>query len=660
MGRVYIVGDIHGCFHELEVLVSGLPLTSADRLIFLGDYIDRGPASKEVIEFLLGVKAAGPCQVTFLKGNHEDMFLDFMGKDGRFGEAFLNNGGSATLRSYRIPQGDNGHAVAGRIPPEHMAFFTGLEMFAVVDNVLCVHAGVNPVVSLSEQSPEELLWIRQEFLNNPHLLPYTVVFGHTPHRAVRFELPYKVGIDTGLVYGGKLSCLEISEKLLYQVSKGSPRAQVTNVANHWTQASSLPIHSTGVRSLVHQVLPQSMVLAPDVLKTVFASDPRFFYTNAVYEEAYKNILAAIRERKGLVILLGKPGTGKTKLIHLLTNSLEETVHEVTCGTPEMSFDALLSTLCDQLSLRLTSDDEGVKLDAVEDALWAWTYRGGAEVLVLDDAHNLSIEALKKLPQLLSLEGPHGKLLQIILVARPELEAKLGRKELRMVQECVAERCRLVPLHKKEVDLFIHHRFRAAGWNRHELFAPEAVELITQHSEAIPQQINALCNNAMVAAYATGQEQISPQIIEDMAAALKKESAGDVVVAEPPRQPLSQILQHLRRSSITPGQLAVWRLRSALTRLTRRQRIGIGLLLISLILLGMVIKPLSEAWWGNESPASMSEKRVMPSAVRNKANKIDSGRLMNPGRPLRNQLLNAEGPYLHRPLDAEQNSRIDRQ
>jgi serine/threonine protein phosphatase 1 len=623
MGRVYIVGDIHGCCHELDALVSGLPLTRSDRLIFLGDYIDRGPATREVIDFLLQFKDASPCEVRFLKGNHEDMFLDFMGKAGRFGEAFLNNGGNATLRSYGISQKENGLSVPEQLPPEHMEFFTNLEMFTVVENVLCVHAGVNPVVSLAEQSPEELLWIRQEFLNNPHLLPYTIVFGHTPHRKVRFELPYKIGIDTGLVYGGKLSCLEVTEKLLYQISKGSSRVQVTNVTEHWTQASLLPVQTNGLPALVHQVLPQSMVLAPDVLKTVFASDPRFFYTNAVYEEAYKNILSAIRERKGLVILLGKPGTGKTKLIHLLTNSLEETVHEVTCSEPEMTFDALLTILCDQLSLRLTSSEENAKLEAVEDALWAWTYRGGAEVLVLDDAHNLSVEALKKLPQLLALEGPHGKLLQIVLVARPELEAKLDRKELRFVQECVSERCRLVPLHKKEVDLFIHHRFRAAGWNRHELFAPEAVKLITQHSEAIPEQINALCNNAMVAAYATGQEKISPQIIEEMAAALKKESAEDLAVTEPPRQPLSQILQHLRHSSISPGELAVWRLRSAITKLTRRQVIGIGLLLMSLVLAGIVIKPLSEAWWGRDLPAVIDKGPSQP-VLRSKVNKIWNG------------------------------------
>jgi serine/threonine protein phosphatase 1 len=245
MGRVFIVGDIHGCSQELEALVAGLPLQAEDRLIFLGDYIDRGLESQEVVEFLLRLKAGARYQITFLKGNHEDMFLDFLGQPGHYGDAFLYNGGGATLRSYRIPQNVSGAAALAVLPPEHVEFFQTLEMFAVVGNVLCVHAGIKPLVPLQEQTAEELLWIRQEFLANSHLLPYTVVFGHTPHRAVRFELPYKVGIDTGLVYGGKLSCLEVSEKQLYQVAKGSPRVQVTNVSSTWTQAKpSSPIGET--------------------------------------------------------------------------------------------------------------------------------------------------------------------------------------------------------------------------------------------------------------------------------------------------------------------------------------------------------------------------------------------------------------------------------
>jgi len=235
MGRAYIVGDIHGCVQELEVLVAGLPLQTDDRLVFLGDYIDRGPGSREVVDLLLRLRAEQTCQLTFLKGNHEDMFLDFLGKNGHFGEGFLDNGGHMTLRSYRIPYGVSGREAAESLPPEHLQFFQELEIFTVVEPVLCVHAGVNPLLPLAEQNAEEMLWIRQEFLTNPHLLPYTVVFGHTPHRAVRFDLPYKVGIDTGLVYGGKLSCLEVTEKQLYQVAKGSLRVQLTDVTSAWAQ-----------------------------------------------------------------------------------------------------------------------------------------------------------------------------------------------------------------------------------------------------------------------------------------------------------------------------------------------------------------------------------------------------------------------------------------
>jgi serine/threonine protein phosphatase 1 len=239
MGRAYIVGDIHGCVQELEVLVAGLPLQTDDRLVFLGDYIDRGMESQDVVDFLLRLKTESNYQLTLLKGNHEDMFLDFLGRPGHYGDAFLHNGGHMTLRSYRIPYGVSGREAAESLPPEHLQFFQELEIFTVVEPVLCVHAGVNPLLPLVEQNAEEMLWIRQEFLTNPHLLPYTVVFGHTPHRAVRFDLPYKVGIDTGLVYGGKLSCLEVTEKQLYQVAKGSLRVQLTDVTSAWAEVKML-------------------------------------------------------------------------------------------------------------------------------------------------------------------------------------------------------------------------------------------------------------------------------------------------------------------------------------------------------------------------------------------------------------------------------------
>ncbi|MBI4516456.1 MAG: serine/threonine protein phosphatase [Deltaproteobacteria bacterium] len=217
-GRTFVVGDLHGCAEELKALLDGLALTSADTIIFLGDYVDRGPASLQVVERLLQLRVEGP-SCTFLKGNHEDMFLAFMGLKGRYGQAFLANGGGPTLRSYAL-EGCSGAEVARRLPAEHLEFFRTLQSYTVRGNFLCVHAGINPLRRLEDQDEEDLLWIREEFIRNRHGLPYTVLFGHTPLRDVLVDLPYKVGLDTGLVYSNKLSCLELDSGELFQVRRG--------------------------------------------------------------------------------------------------------------------------------------------------------------------------------------------------------------------------------------------------------------------------------------------------------------------------------------------------------------------------------------------------------------------------------------------------------
>lgn len=231
----YVIGDIHGCLAELAVLVESLPLDPNDTLVFLGDYIDRGQDSREVIEFLLRFRERAAAKMVFLRGNHEDMFLSYLGLSGRHGDMFLFNGGVATLRSYGMdtdnlhdaPEG--GRRIAHLFPQEHIEFFQSLERHYFIDNFLLVHAGIQPLRSWSEQDDEALLWIRHEFIANPHTLPYTVVFGHTPMRQVFFDLPHKIGLDTGLVYGNLLSCLELKEHRLFQVERGKRKVKITDV-----------------------------------------------------------------------------------------------------------------------------------------------------------------------------------------------------------------------------------------------------------------------------------------------------------------------------------------------------------------------------------------------------------------------------------------------
>jgi serine/threonine protein phosphatase 1 len=236
----YVIGDIHGCLEELACLVDQIPIEKDDRVVFLGDYVDRGPNSKGVISYLLEVEKRPLREIVFLSGNHEEMFLSFLGLGGGHGDMFLYNGGGSTLASYGIPQErafrkDN----LAVIPPNHLAFLTGLKRYHVVESFLCVHAGIQPTKPLEQQTAEELFWIRDEFILNRHRLPYTVLFGHTPQREVLYHLPFKIGLDTGLVYGNKLSCLEIEEKVLFQISRGSRRVTRTLAKNRWDKSPPL-------------------------------------------------------------------------------------------------------------------------------------------------------------------------------------------------------------------------------------------------------------------------------------------------------------------------------------------------------------------------------------------------------------------------------------
>jgi serine/threonine protein phosphatase 1 len=226
--RTFVIGDIHGCSDELCRLLDALTPGADDTLCFLGDYVDRGPAPRAVIDRLLRLRAEGP-RCVFLKGNHEDMLLGFLGHPGRYGEAFLWNGGGATLASYGL-SGLPGPVAEQRLPEDHRAFLLALDSSATFGRYLCVHAGVRPTRALDDQSEEDLLWIRDEFTTVPHPFPYTVLYGHTPYRDVHVQVPYHVGLDTGLVYGNRLSCLELGSAELWQITRHAHDVQRRDLA----------------------------------------------------------------------------------------------------------------------------------------------------------------------------------------------------------------------------------------------------------------------------------------------------------------------------------------------------------------------------------------------------------------------------------------------
>lgn len=224
-GRLLAIGDIHGCVDELTALLRAIEPSDGDTLVFLGDYVDRGPSPRGVIDRLIELREARRCETVFLRGNHEDMFLGYLGEAGSHGDAFLFNGGRATLASYGLTGQNRGAEALGRLPQAHVEFLRQLELWHLEDPYLFVHAGISPLRSLEDQQAEDLLWIREEFIHNRHRLPQTVVFGHTPQREVLWHLPFKIGLDTGCVYGNMLSCLDFTSRVLLQVERESTRVE---------------------------------------------------------------------------------------------------------------------------------------------------------------------------------------------------------------------------------------------------------------------------------------------------------------------------------------------------------------------------------------------------------------------------------------------------
>ena len=209
--KTFIIGDIHGCLDLLKRLLDKIAWSpERDSLIFLGDYIDRGKDPKGVVDYILDLNILSS-KIECLKGNHEAMFQDFL--SGRDRDTFLVNGGWKTLESYGntiiLDQGCV-------IPPDHRAFYDSLKLYIELEDHYVVHAGFRPGLKVEEQTEEDMLWIRKAFIYSDYDFGKKVVFGHTPfHDPLIME--NKIGLDTGAVYGNRLTCLELPEGTFHSV-----------------------------------------------------------------------------------------------------------------------------------------------------------------------------------------------------------------------------------------------------------------------------------------------------------------------------------------------------------------------------------------------------------------------------------------------------------
>lgn len=210
-GRTIAIGDIHGCSSALDLLLAKIAPTADDVIVTLGDYVDRGPDSKGVVDRIIELRKT--CEVVAIYGNHEEMMLNVV-KEGKPHQNWLQHGGVETLDSYGFV-GD-----MSVIPPEHFEFFDSMVNFYENDTHFFVHANYQPPIPLAELDVFTLRWQKlTEFTPGPHVNGKKAVVGHTHDRGGEiFDIDHLICIDTYCYGGGWLTALDVGSKELWQAN----------------------------------------------------------------------------------------------------------------------------------------------------------------------------------------------------------------------------------------------------------------------------------------------------------------------------------------------------------------------------------------------------------------------------------------------------------
>jgi serine/threonine protein phosphatase 1 len=220
--RIYAIGDIHGRIDLLQRIedritldAQAVPADTHSTVVYLGDYIDRGPDSSAVIQHLMRRPPVAGKDI-FLRGNHEQSLLDFLDDPQGIASQWFDYGGIATLMSYGIREVSSKvqaerfdelrDELVAVIPPDQLVFLRALKLSWEAGDYFFVHAGINPRQPMDQQGPESMLWIREEFTSALGPFSHRIVHGHTIVPAVEL-LPHRIAVDTGAYATGRLSCV---------------------------------------------------------------------------------------------------------------------------------------------------------------------------------------------------------------------------------------------------------------------------------------------------------------------------------------------------------------------------------------------------------------------------------------------------------------------
>ena len=245
-------------------------------------------------------------------------------------------------------------------------------------------------------------------------------------------------------------------------------------------------------------------------------DPRFIYFTPSHTEVMANLHYGIESGKGLVVVTGEVGTGKTTILRWMMERLDRTVLVAYIFNPRLSVPEFYQHVATLLDVQKWETKSELLLELGR-ALESRHSRGLRTVLIVDEAQGLSTHVLEEIRLLSNFESNTAKQLQIVLTGQPELREVLNNPDLRQLKQRIALRCVIKPLpNVEETDRYITSRLLVAGAERTDIFSAEAVDYIFRCSDGIPRNINNLCDNALLAGYAAGDVTIGRPVIEDVA------------------------------------------------------------------------------------------------------------------------------------------------
>jgi general secretion pathway protein A len=245
-------------------------------------------------------------------------------------------------------------------------------------------------------------------------------------------------------------------------------------------------------------------------------DPRFIYFTPSHTEAMANLHYGIESGKGLIVVTGEVGTGKTTILRWMMQRLDRTVLVGYIFNPRLTVPEFYQHVARLFDVQ-EWENKSELLFALGKTLEARHARGLRTVLIIDEAHGLSTSVLEEIRLLSNFESDAAKQLQIVLTGQPELRDVLNNPDLRQLKQRVALRCEIKPLPNiEETERYVKARLLVAGAARTDIFSPGAIDYIFRCAAGIPRQINNLCDNAMLTGYASGLHTISRACIEEVA------------------------------------------------------------------------------------------------------------------------------------------------